>query len=185
MMNDFYDDLKNKIFRIVLEEVKGKRNILDIGCGSCKLVLFLAKELKDVKVVGVDLHNGEFPDVAEKIRGEKFVNRVQCVKGDVSDLNFLSKESFGAVVSVYSLHEFHTAQRALKQTFRILNQKGKIVIVDFIRGTLADRLWGESYYSPEEIKETLDKAGFRDVKSRFLSPKGPVMFTGIKKEENE
>ncbi|MCK4523184.1 hypothetical protein KAU05_03500, partial [Candidatus Aerophobetes bacterium] len=70
-MNDFYNNLENKIFRIILEEVRGKGNILDIGCGSCKLVLFLAKKLKKVEVVGIDLYSGEFPDVIEKVREEK------------------------------------------------------------------------------------------------------------------
>lgn len=185
MMNNFYDDLKNKIFRIILGEVRGKDPILDIGCGSCKLVLFLAKKLKNVKVVGVDLYSGKLPNITEKVREEKIANQVQCIKADASDLNFLSKESFGAVVSVYSLHEFHTTQRTLREAFRILNQEGKIVIVDFIRETLADRLWGEKYYSPEEIEEIVEKAGFWDIKSRLLSREGPVIFTGAKKEGNE
>jgi cyclopropane fatty-acyl-phospholipid synthase-like methyltransferase len=81
-MSNFYDSLENKIFRMILKEVKGKKNILDIGCGSCELVLFLAKELKDVKVVGVDLHNWGFPDIGEKRKQEKITNEVQCLKAD-------------------------------------------------------------------------------------------------------
>jgi len=56
-MNNFYDNLEDKVFTIVLKAIKGKKNILDIGCGSCKLVFFLARELKNARIVGIDLHN--------------------------------------------------------------------------------------------------------------------------------
>ena len=35
-MNNFYDNLEDKVFTIVLKAIKGKKNILDIGCDSCK-----------------------------------------------------------------------------------------------------------------------------------------------------
>lgn len=180
-MNDFYNNLENKIFRIILEEVRGKGNILDIGCGSCKLVLFLAKKLKKVEVVGIDLYSGEFPDVIEKVREEKNLNPVECIKADASNLNFLQERDFNVAVSVYSLHEFQNPPAALKEAFKILNREGKIVIVDFIRETLADKLWGEKYYFPEEIEEMIEKAGFRDIKSQLLSREGPVISTGVKR----
>lgn len=179
-MNNFYDNFEDKIFKIVLKEVRGKENLLDVGCGSCKLVLFLAKELKDVKVVGVDLHSWGFPNITEKIRKGKTINRVKCIKGDASNLNFLQERSFNAVVSVYSLHEFQNPSIVLEEIFRVLNQGGKIVIVDFVRETLADRLWGENYYLPKEIEEMVKKAGFWDIKSQLLSREGPVMLTGVK-----
>ncbi len=72
-MSNFCDSLENKVFRMILKEVKGKKNILDIGCGSCE----------DVKVVGVDLHNWGFPDIGEKRKQEKITNEVQCLKADV------------------------------------------------------------------------------------------------------
>jgi len=184
-MSSFYDSLENKIFRIILKKVKGKKNILDIGCGSCKLVFFLAREFKDVKVVGVDLHNWKFPDTVEKTREKKIANSVQCFKADASDLNFFQEKSFDAVVSVYSLHEFYTPQKALKEAFRVLNKEGKAIIADFIKGTLADKLWGERYYTSGEIKNMVEKAGFQNISFQLLSKEGPGIFTGIKKRVGE
>ncbi|MCK4419793.1 methyltransferase domain-containing protein [Candidatus Aerophobetes bacterium] len=181
-MDNFYDNLKRKIFTIILKRIKGKKNILDIGCGSCKLVFFLARELKNVRVVGVDLRNWEFPDTVEKRRKEKITNEVQCLKADASDLNFLEGKSFDAVVNVYSLHEFSSPQKALQEAFRVLHKEGKLIIIDFVKGTLADKLWGERYHTPERIKNMLENASFQNISSQLLSKEGPGIFTGIKRE---
>jgi ubiquinone/menaquinone biosynthesis C-methylase UbiE len=182
-MDNFYDNLERKIFTIILKAINGKKNILDIGCGSCKLVFFLARELKNIRVVGVDLHKWEFPDTVEKRRKEKITNEVQCLKADASDLSFLEDKSFDAVVSVYSLHEFGSPQKALQEAFRVLHKGGKLIIVDFIKGTLADKLWGERYYTPERIKNMPENAGFQNISSQLLSKEGPGIFTGIKRED--
>ena len=85
---------------------------------------------------------------------------------------------------MYSLHEFQSAPKALKEAFKILKRRGKIILIDFIKGTLADRLWGERYYTSKRIEEMLKKAGFEDIEFRSLSKEGPVIFTGIKDVEN-
>jgi len=180
MTVNFYDNLKNKIFEIVLKQVKEKENILDIGCGSCKLVLFLAKELKHVKVVGIDLYNKDFSNITREVRKEKILNQVQCIQGDAANLHFFQKRSFDVVVSKYSLHEFQNPSAVLKEAFTTLNKEGKIIIVDFVRETLADRLWGEKYYSPEEVEKIVKRAGFQEIKFRLLSTDGPIILTGIK-----
>ena len=56
-MCNFYDNLENKVFTMISKEAKGRKSIIDMGCGGCKLVFFLAKELKDVRVVGIDPRN--------------------------------------------------------------------------------------------------------------------------------
>jgi ubiquinone/menaquinone biosynthesis C-methylase UbiE len=181
-MCNFYDNLENKVFTMISKEAKGRKSIIDMGCGGCKLVFFLARELKDVRVVGIDLRNWEFPDVVEKRREEKIANQVECLKADASDLNFLKEKSFDLVVSVYSLHEFRAPEKVLKGTFRVLNEGEKVIIVDFIKDTLADKLWGERYYTPGKVINMIEEAGFQNISGQLLSKEGPGMFTAIKEE---
>jgi len=179
-MSNFYDTLENKIFRIILKEIENNKNILDIGCGSCKLVLFLARYLNNAKVTGIDLRGWKFPDISQDIEKKKIKNKVKCLKADAADLNSFQDRSFDAVTSVYSLHEFRLPLKALNEAYRVLKNKGKAVIVDFIKDTRADKLWGENYYTPEKIKTTLEKAGFSNIRVELVSKQGPVICTGIK-----
>ena len=172
MEANFYDRLKKRIFKLILKEVKGREKILDMGCGNCELTFFLAKEGKS-NAVGVDLKLEE-----ETIKGK---NSVKCIKGDAPNLNNLTEGTFSAVVSMYALHEFSTPFQSLKEAFRILEENGKMVIADFIKGTLADRLWGEKYFTAEEIKRMMERAGFKNIVSTILSKEGPSILTGIKK----
>ncbi len=173
MEDNFYNGLKKRIFKLILDEVKGRGKILDIGCGNCELTFFLAKE-GGSSVVGVDL-NLEEETIKEKNPS------VKCIKGDVSNLNNLTKGSFSAVVSMYALHEFSIPFQSLKKAFKVLEENGKMVIVDFIKGTLADRLWGENYFTPKGIKRMMRRAGFKNIMSTILSKEGPLLLSGIKK----
>ncbi|MFW6139527.1 MAG: class I SAM-dependent methyltransferase [Spirochaetota bacterium] len=179
-MSNFYDSLEDRIFRIILKEIENNKNILDIGCGSCKLVLFLAGQLNDAQVTGIDLRGWEFPDISQNTEEKKIKNKVKCLKADAADLNSFQDGSFDAVTSVYSLHEFRLPLEALHEAYRVLKNKGKAVIVDFIKDTRADKLWGERYYTPGKIEAMLEKTGFSNIGVELVSKQGPVICTGIK-----
>ncbi|MBA7644345.1 2-methoxy-6-polyprenyl-1,4-benzoquinol methylase [subsurface metagenome] len=183
MEENFYDKIRDKIFRRISKEIGERENILDLGCGDCRLAFFLVKD-SNRKVTGIDLYGEDFPSILEKVKEEGIIDRLRCVKKNASDLGSFSRGSFGAVVSMYSLHEFQSAPKALKEAFKILKRHGKIVIVDFIKGSLADRLWGERYYTSKRIEEMMKKAGFEDIEFQPLSKEGPVIFTGIKDVRN-
>lgn len=86
------------------------------------------------------------------------------------------------MASVYSLHEFCTPRKDLKEAFRVLNKGGKAIIVDFTKDTLADKLWGERDYTSGKIKNMVEKVGFQNINFQLLSKEGPGIFTGIKRE---
>jgi SAM-dependent methyltransferase len=82
------------------------------------------------------------------------------VQADSKSLNIFEGDYFGAVVSVYALHEFGDALAVLKELNRVLEPRGKQIIVDFILGGEAERLWGERYYTIEKFKSMLKLSGF-------------------------
>ncbi len=90
-----------------------------------------------------------------------------------------SNETFDVVISLYSLHEFSSPSSVLKECARVV--KDKIIIIDFIRGTLAEKLWGERYFSSKEIEKMVEKAGFEILEEKISSQEGPVLITGSKK----
>lgn len=165
----FYSDIKKEIFEMVLSEIGDNENVLEVGCGNCELITYIAEKRK-IKGVGVDINDFGF----------KKMNRVKCIKEDAGNLKHFKDGSFSSVISKYSLHEFLQPLKVLKECFRVLKEGGKIIIVDFLPKTLAERLWSERYFTMEEIKEMIEKFNFKVLKQKKISTEGPGITIGVK-----
>ena len=161
---DFYDRIKERIRGRIAGELRFAGQVVDLGCGSCELARFLARENRQ-RVVGVDISEGGFPE------DEDARNGVECLKADARRLDFIRDGSVDAVVSVYALHEMEKPVEVLREANRALRGGGVILVVDFPRGSLAQRLWNENYYTPAEAAEMLNQAGFADIESRLVERK--------------
>jgi len=154
-----YDELEPENYQRITEAIGDANPVLDIGCGEGKLANFLAMTLgKEVR--GIDISSSKLVKACQAAEAQRVSHLVQFIEVDASRLDFLVDGSFGAVVSVYTLHELDDAHKALKELRRVLGTKGKLVVVDFIKGGKAEMLWGERYYTPEEIESMLREAGF-------------------------
>ena len=174
----FYDNLEERIFEIILGEVKEGENVLEIGCGNCKLITYLVRKRK-IEGVGVDIIDFGFKETLKKM-DKNLRKRIKCIEEDAGNLKDFKDESFSSIVSKYSLHEFSSPLQILKECFRVLKKGGKIIIVDFLQGTLAERLWNERYFSMEEIREMIERYNFKVLKQRKISAEGPGIVIGIK-----
>ena len=155
LTDDFYQRVKPRLYRRVGEELQLADRILDLGCGNCELAEFLS-ETYDHRVTGVDISSGAFPG-----RGDEAQKRstLTCVKADAARLGFVRDGSVDAVVSIWAAHEMEDLEGVLREARRVLRPGGEILVVDFPQGSLAQRLWDESYYSPEEVSDALKGAG--------------------------
>jgi len=168
---------KSRAYLRILESVKDKQRILDLGCGKGLLVFFLAKQLKDAHVVGIDKDGSKFPN-PKQVVGPGVASRVRFFEDDASNLGFQS-DSFDAVVSTYALHEFEHPQRCLDEAFRVLDKKGMIALVDYIKETEAPA--DERHFTSTSIKTMISKSGFKQVNFEPLTKRGPGLFIRRKK----
>ena len=159
--NDFYERIKKRLYRRICRELQSAKDLLDIGCGSCELDRLLADE-NGAHVIGVDISDAKFPENKTRSGG------VQCRKGNAGHLRFVQDGNMDAVVSVYALHEIKEGLKALKEAHRVLRDGGRILIVDFPKASLAQRLWNENYYPRSQVASILRQAGFIDVKSSAI-----------------
>lgn len=166
-MGASYYRLEPDIYRKIAQEFQHAAPILDVGCGGGRLVNFLALKLGK-KVFGVDVSDASFEKARREAKLKNISSLVEYAKTDASHLDMFWDEFFGGVVSVYTLHEFDEPLAALREMRRVLKNGGKLVIVDFIRGGEAERLWGEKYYKPAEIESMLEHVGFREARTSFL-----------------
>ncbi len=168
----FYRRYKPVLHRRIARELGPARRVVDIGCGDCTLATLLARVARQ-EVIGVDIADGRFPQPAGGVQR-------RCEKADARSLAFLGPESVDAVVSVWALHELSAPLRVLREARRILRPGGEILIVDFPRGCLAQRLWNESYYSTGEVADMLQRAGFARVEARRIARRQLTWARGFK-----
>lgn len=168
-MENIYDELKAKIYEKIAQTLRGPSAtpILDVGCGDGKLVIFLALELKK-EVFGVDISDADFRSAGREAEQKKVSHLVKFVRADSKNLGIFEDSYFRTVVSVYALHELGDGLAVLKELNRVLNPGGELIIVDFISGGEAERLWGERYYTVEEFKSMLKLSGFKQIEEDFL-----------------
>ncbi len=160
--NDFYEKFKPRLQRMIAKELRSVCRIVDIGCGGCELAKLLAGGGACREVIGVDVSDGNFPERADE-------PAPRCVKRNARSLDFLKRGTVDAVVATSALHEMEAPMGVLKEARRILKPAGEMLVVDFPRGSLAQRLWNEDYYSTGEIGEMLRRAGFERVTARRIA----------------
>ncbi len=174
-MKNIYEELEPILFKSIAERLKTADKILEIGAGKCDLVHYLAERIKKW-IVGVDINPED----------HKSPNRVSplihCIKGDAHSLTFFKEGVFNSCVSLYTLHHLEHPIRALREIYRVLKGGGECIIIDFIKGSSAEELWGEEYYTPGNISSFLKRAGFSKLTIEFPKNRELVWITGIKKE---
>ncbi len=162
--DNFYEKIRARLYRRIGRELALAHRIVDLGCGSCDLVAFLRKAYRQ-RVTGVDVSDGKLPrrDDPSKSRAP-----MQCIKGNAARLAFLRDGSMDAVVTTWALHEMDNRLDAMAEACRVLRPGGEMLIVDFPKGSLAQRLWDENYLTASEAGELLRGAGFVRVRTRTI-----------------
>ena len=93
---------------------------------------------------------------------------MQCIKANASRLTFLRDGGVDAMVTTWALHEMETPEEIVREAFRVLRPGGEMLIVDFPKGSLAQRLWNENYWTPSEVGTLLRETGFVRVRARTI-----------------
>lgn len=122
-----------KILLQLIEKYHG-RKILEVGCGNDKLISILSKKF-DAIIKCVDPYG--YGKNIIRMKGE-----------EVSKLN----EKFDVVYTLMSLHHME-ASLFLKEASKVLNDDGKIIIVDWKHGTYTGV--PEYYFSLGEVIEMM------------------------------
>jgi ubiquinone/menaquinone biosynthesis C-methylase UbiE len=170
----FYQTYKPRLQRRIARELRRATRVVDLGCGDCELAGFLC-DAKGRQVIGVDIHDGGFPSDTNR------PGRPQCIKANARRLDFLATGAVDAVVSVFALHELAAPRASLREAKRMLRPGGEILIVDFPRGSLAQRLWNEGYYTTTEVGKMLRRVGFVRVTARRTARRQLTWACGFKR----
>jgi len=151
----------------------GKGKVLDIGTGSGRLAVPIAREFPEAHVTGVDIWPkswsawGLSKERAEKnALIEKVGERCTFQYGNALELPFEDGE-FSLVVSAFTFHGINVPDRIvlLKEAVRVLTPDGNFVICDlFPRGYKVRNIPG--------LLEKVQQVGVDDVRHKSLKEAG-------------
>ena len=164
LSDNFYDKIKPRLYRRVGKELCLAHRVLDLGCGACELARYLC-ETYGQKVTGVDISANSFPNNRDITKNTK---RIRCIRKDAARLTFIRNETIDAAIIFWALHEMKNSRAILQEAYRVLQPGGEVLVVEFPRNSLAERLWNESYYTSKELTGLLRKAGFKNIRAERI-----------------
>ena len=145
-------DLEDWIFSQV--NLKNKRRILDLGCGTGKQVFALAKRVSpEVYISGIDISQDAVLKVNERIQKENIANAkaFECSLDGVFD--FFKGQKFDLIVSTYAIYYSKDMVKLLSSLPSILNSEGEVFICGYGDG------------SNKEIHELINNTTYEGSKS--------------------
>lgn len=116
-------------------EIKDGDKVADLGCGRSLIFLNnLAKQVgENGEVHGIDIH----PEIVESLERDikhYDLRKIKVTKSDLEKENtqFINNY-FQALFFINTLHQISDSLAALSEAYRILDNKGKLVIVDWLK----------------------------------------------------
>jgi len=110
-----------------LDAVPEGGSLLEVGCGGGQLLIELAERRPDLKLVGLDLSEGQI--IRARQRTARFGGRVRCVVGSAQDLPF-DDTHFDGVISVASLKHWPDPALGLSECARVLRPGCRLFVVE-------------------------------------------------------
>ena len=176
------------------ERIERRGRVLDLGCGTGKLGIFLSEVLGGaVEVTGVDTELEKVKKARENSPSTNITFEVQSAE----ELAF-ADETFDAVVSLKALHEIAEPGKALREASRVLKDGGQVFVVDWVGGggaasattrktntkaktkTQTRSGHARKYFTRQRLEELLLDAGFRGLKIE-VNREGELMLAEARK----
>jgi SAM-dependent methyltransferase len=167
LFSDDGGDIQNKVVDILMGHIDwdGKGRVLDIGCGSGRLAVRLAKKFPDAVVTGVDYWGGSWSyqkqQCEENAALEDVGERTAFLQASASKLPF-EDGAFDLVVSNLTFHEVRDSKNkldVLREALRVVKKGGVFVYQDLF-------LLKSTYGTTEDLTAAVSSMGTANV--RFI-----------------
>jgi ubiquinone/menaquinone biosynthesis C-methylase UbiE len=168
-LNNFVSDLIS---------VQTNDRIIEIGCGTGKLIYKLAQKMDNGLIEGIDF-SSVMVSVASK-RNKKNIARglVKILEGDFDNTPF-KKENYSKACSVNTLYFWPSPVHTVKKIADILKPGGKLILAFEDIEQLKQRKLNQDVfqlYSKDEVQDLLINAGFSDSVNIVSRNKGSLLF---------
>lgn len=192
----------DKLWRRRVVRIIRKSNpdmVMDMATGTGDLAIAMARRIKDVHILGIDLSEEMLAVARQKIESEGVSDRIEVKKGDAENLTFVDSETMDAATVAFGVRNFENLEKGLAEIYRTLRTGGKLIVLEFsiprnplvrwVYAQYSHRLLPrigamlskdrqaydylpdsvEEFPSPERFAEILRGVGFSDIKARSQS----------------
>ncbi len=154
-----------------LVEIHNGWTMLDIGCGGGATLKRLLMRSKGAKVYGIDISE-ESVAKARKVNASVLDRQVFVTQGSAEKLPY-EDNKFDLVTAVETVYFWPDLPNCLKEVRRVVKPGGRFAIM--VEVLESDSVWtdvvdGMTAYSPEQLKEMLDEAGFVNTELHRKKP---------------
>jgi len=165
----------DEVHRVVADIDFSGKQVLDIGCGSGGITLFLAREYKPEAIVGFDVEQPVVDLATKRATEQGLADRARFVRGAPGPLPF-ADQSFDVVFSKDALIHVADKETLFADIFRVLRPGGRFVASDWLtshdgepsaamRAYLAAEGLSFGMASAARYEAAMAKAGFADVRT--------------------
>jgi demethylmenaquinone methyltransferase/2-methoxy-6-polyprenyl-1,4-benzoquinol methylase len=188
---------RRRVVRIV-KRSKPQR-VMDIATGTGDLAIAMARSMRDLRIVGIDLSEEMLAVAARKVEKEDLSERIELHKGDAEQLDMVADGSMDMATVAFGVRNFENMERGLAEIYRTLKSDGRLIVLEFsiprnrfvrwVYAQYSHRLLPrigamiskdkqaytylpesvEEFPSPERFSEILQSVGFRSVRRRSQS----------------
>lgn len=119
-----YHGYSNPITNIVINAASGGMKIIDVGCGTGKIIEKLDYNIKGGHLIGIDISQS----MIDMANNKKYTgnNAIKFIRGNFIAKNFQNK--FDIVVMKNFLHHVENPKEYIKKASSILDKNGKLFI---------------------------------------------------------
>lgn len=147
-------------------ELSGNEDVLDIGCGGGQNIANFLKRTNG-KVCGIDYSSASVAKSLKKNKKGVIEKRSEIVQANVSDIPFEDK-TFDLATAFETIYFWENIINDFKEAKRVLKPNGKFVVCNEASKKEGNERWTNvldmHIYTAEEIIDTMQQAGFVDIK---------------------
>lgn len=162
----------------------GSFSLLDVGCGTGRLINLLANWPDAERLVGLDYSPVMVEKLSAKIATSPLAAKLEAAHGDAEHLPF-GAETFDVITCCNSFHHYPHQAAVVQGFWRVLKPGGLLILIDGFRDnivgwfvfdvgvTLAER---DVHHAPwSSIRDMIRAAGFRRLDQRKLNVLAPLL----------
>ena len=166
---DYLDSFEKDEVKRMLGNVKGKK-ILDIGCGTGRLMRYLIDS--GAEVVAADLSAAMLAKAQKNFRG------VKTVKADIRDLPF-EDESFDIVIAAFVIVHLKKLDKAFDEVYRVTKNGGHFLVTNInqrkspkLKTRDREIVIESHYHIPKHVVDAMEEAFFDPEEEFFVEENG-------------